>query len=184
MFAHVGGMITSKRIFKNKTTTLIHFCFRVHFLFLFSSSSSFQLLNSFSYLPSTDPSRPMLLRPSHPSPSMSKTIVSSCLHSSLLLLFLPPFHLPSSVKWERNELTLRAERMRASGLSQENDPNRLVHFQIPNPLRPLHHHQHTPPHNSVHQAQKILQWHRGHGLVGYWSQSNQPTRQLEKLPVQ
>lgn len=36
----------------------------------------------------------------------------------------PSFHLLSSVKWERNELSWGAEEMRQSGLSQENDPNR------------------------------------------------------------
>lgn len=50
----------------------------------------------------------------------------------LCSIFLSPsFHLLSSVKWERNELSWGAEAMRLSGLSQESDPNRTAKHTRP-----------------------------------------------------
>lgn len=151
----------------------------------FCSSFSLEPPNSFSHLPSCGPSWPSFSNSSHKSSWLFKSISSSALpHSSLLLLLF--FHLPSSVKWESNGMTLRAERTRAIGLSQENDLNRPVHPQITNPPPLLH--LCTPESQPLTHLPrsinlKTLQSHRGHGLLRYWWQSFQPSRQLDGLLV-
>lgn len=120
------------------------FSLLVHFIF----SSSNKPLKSFSYLPSCDPSWPYHAspRPDSPSKKQQSIFTPPRPHSSHLLVFFTPFHTPSSVKWECNELTLRAERRRVSGLSQENDLNKPSARRVLDPFQPLHHQHNTGVH--------------------------------------
>lgn len=104
---------------------------------------------------------------SHHSASLYKS-VSSSPHPYFpsLLVFLPPF--PFALKCEMRAQWvdyLRVERMSAKGLSQQNDLNRSVHLQIPKP----NHLFHTPEKSAVTPRPS----------TGYWSESSQPSRQLE-----